>query len=324
MVRPERRAQRQRHRQHRLVPDRRRRRLLHRERSARLDDRLLGIAGRRDQPLRSATGQTRSIRPRRPERAPRRRRAAAARPIRKRPRRRRRPAAAAAAAAAARATSCRRRRRERRSASTGTRRSCCRRTIRARSISAPIGCSSSTTRGDTWMASPDLTRNIGRNDRPIMGVAGKAPMASKHDGAASYSNIVTIGESPVVPGHRLGRHQRRQRAGQPRRRRDLEERRRQRHGRAAGDARLARRAVALRRRHAPTSRSTAIAPTITSPTCSSPATSAQTWTSIAVEPAGRQRQRDQGRSEEPQPALPRHRVRVLHLAERRHASGSGS
>ena len=55
-------------------------------------------------------------------------------------------------------------------------------------------------RGDTWMASQDLTRNIGRNDRPIMGVDGKAPMASKHDGAASYSNIVTISESPVVPG----------------------------------------------------------------------------------------------------------------------------
>ena len=50
------------------------------------------------------------------------------------------------------------------------------------------------------MASPDLTKNIGRNDRPIMGVAGTAPMASKHDGAASYSNIVTIGESPLVPG----------------------------------------------------------------------------------------------------------------------------
>ncbi len=30
----------------------------------------------------------------------------------------------------------------------------------------------STTRGDTWTASPDLTRNIGRNDRPIMGVDG--------------------------------------------------------------------------------------------------------------------------------------------------------
>ena len=55
-------------------------------------------------------------------------------------------------------------------------------------------------RGDTWTASPDLTRNIGRNDRAIMGVPGTAPMASKHDGAASYSNIVTISESPVVPG----------------------------------------------------------------------------------------------------------------------------
>jgi photosystem II stability/assembly factor-like uncharacterized protein len=58
----------------------------------------------------------------------------------------------------------------------------------------------STTRGDTWTASPDLTRNIGRNDRAIMGVAGSAPMASKHDGAASYSNIVTIGESRLVAG----------------------------------------------------------------------------------------------------------------------------
>jgi photosystem II stability/assembly factor-like uncharacterized protein len=58
----------------------------------------------------------------------------------------------------------------------------------------------STNRGDTWSASEDLTRNIGRNDRPIMGVDGKAPMASKHDGAASYSNIVTLSESPVTPG----------------------------------------------------------------------------------------------------------------------------
>ena len=55
-------------------------------------------------------------------------------------------------------------------------------------------------RGDTWVASPDLTKNIGRNDRPILGIEGSAPMASKHDGAASYSNIVTIGESPLVPG----------------------------------------------------------------------------------------------------------------------------
>ena len=55
-------------------------------------------------------------------------------------------------------------------------------------------------RGNSWMMSPDLTKNIGRNDRPIMEVDGKAPMASKHDGAASYSNVVTISESPVVPG----------------------------------------------------------------------------------------------------------------------------
>jgi photosystem II stability/assembly factor-like uncharacterized protein len=58
----------------------------------------------------------------------------------------------------------------------------------------------STTRGDTWSASPDLTSNIGRNDRPIMGVGGNAPMASKHDGAASYSNVTTISESPVTAG----------------------------------------------------------------------------------------------------------------------------
>jgi photosystem II stability/assembly factor-like uncharacterized protein len=58
----------------------------------------------------------------------------------------------------------------------------------------------STNRGDTWTASADLTKNLGRNDRPIMGVDGKAPMASKHDGAASYSNITTLAESPLVPG----------------------------------------------------------------------------------------------------------------------------
>ena len=55
-------------------------------------------------------------------------------------------------------------------------------------------------RGDSWFASQDLSNNVGRNDRPIMNVAGNAPMASKHDGAASYSNIVTISESPATPG----------------------------------------------------------------------------------------------------------------------------
>ncbi len=55
-------------------------------------------------------------------------------------------------------------------------------------------------RGNTYTRTIDLTKNIGRNDRPIMGVAGDKPMASKHDGAASFSNIVTIAESPVLPG----------------------------------------------------------------------------------------------------------------------------
>src|SRR6185436_8959111 len=36
-------------------------------------------------------------------------------------------------------------------------------------------------RGDTWSASPDLTKQIDRNKLPIMGVPGDKPMASKHD-----------------------------------------------------------------------------------------------------------------------------------------------
>jgi photosystem II stability/assembly factor-like uncharacterized protein len=55
-------------------------------------------------------------------------------------------------------------------------------------------------RGDTYLGSPDLTQNISRFERPIMGVPGDAPMASKHDGAGAFSSIVTISESPVQPG----------------------------------------------------------------------------------------------------------------------------
>jgi hypothetical protein len=55
-------------------------------------------------------------------------------------------------------------------------------------------------RGQTFTMTEDLTRNIDRFKLPIMGVAGDAPMASKHDGAGSFSHIVTISESPVVPG----------------------------------------------------------------------------------------------------------------------------
>lgn len=55
-------------------------------------------------------------------------------------------------------------------------------------------------RGETYVGSPDLTKSISRFVRPIMGVPGDAPMASKHDGAGAFSSIVTISESSVIPG----------------------------------------------------------------------------------------------------------------------------
>jgi photosystem II stability/assembly factor-like uncharacterized protein len=55
-------------------------------------------------------------------------------------------------------------------------------------------------RGETYTMTPDLTRNLSRFTRPIMGVAGDAPMASKHDGVATTSVITTVAESPLVPG----------------------------------------------------------------------------------------------------------------------------
>ncbi len=58
----------------------------------------------------------------------------------------------------------------------------------------------SVNRGDTYTMTPDLTRNLSRFTRPIMGVAGDAPMASKHDGVATTSVLTTVAESPVVPG----------------------------------------------------------------------------------------------------------------------------
>ena len=55
-------------------------------------------------------------------------------------------------------------------------------------------------RGDTWTASADLTKRINRNNLSIMGVKGSEPMASKNDGYQGYGYVVTIGESPLVPG----------------------------------------------------------------------------------------------------------------------------
>lgn len=55
-------------------------------------------------------------------------------------------------------------------------------------------------RGDHWTASADLSKHIDRNTLSIMGVKGSDPMASKNDGYTSYGYVVTISESPMVPG----------------------------------------------------------------------------------------------------------------------------
>jgi photosystem II stability/assembly factor-like uncharacterized protein len=55
-------------------------------------------------------------------------------------------------------------------------------------------------RGDSWIASPDLTKQIDRNTVTLMGVAGDRSVLSKNDGVSAYSTIVSISESPVMPG----------------------------------------------------------------------------------------------------------------------------
>src|SRR5262249_17818167 len=54
--------------------------------------------------------------------------------------------------------------------------------------------------GDTWIASPDLTKQIDRNRVSLMGMAGDRTQLSKNDGVVAYSTIVTVSESPVMPG----------------------------------------------------------------------------------------------------------------------------
>jgi len=55
--------------------------------------------------------------------------------------------------------------------------------------------------GDTWVASTeDLTKKIDRNKVPMMGAPGNVTQLSKNDGVVSYSTIISISESPVMPG----------------------------------------------------------------------------------------------------------------------------
>jgi hypothetical protein len=55
-------------------------------------------------------------------------------------------------------------------------------------------------RGETWLASEDLTKRIDRNTVSVMGVPGNRTMLSKNDGVVAYSTIISVSESPVVPG----------------------------------------------------------------------------------------------------------------------------
>jgi len=54
-------------------------------------------------------------------------------------------------------------------------------------------------RGETWIASPDLTRKYDRNTVNVMGQMGNVSMLSKNDGLSAYSTVITVSESPVNP-----------------------------------------------------------------------------------------------------------------------------
>ncbi|HEX5473512.1 MAG TPA: hypothetical protein VFX12_02525 [Vicinamibacterales bacterium] len=55
-------------------------------------------------------------------------------------------------------------------------------------------------RGDTWVASEDLTKQVDRSKVTVMGVPGDRTQLSKNDGLEAYSTIISISESPVMPG----------------------------------------------------------------------------------------------------------------------------
>ena len=56
-------------------------------------------------------------------------------------------------------------------------------------------------RGDTWKAiSPDLTREIDRNELKVMGRVWGVDTVAKNDSTSFYGSIMTISESPLVDG----------------------------------------------------------------------------------------------------------------------------
>ncbi|HXV60990.1 MAG TPA: hypothetical protein VEK15_09880, partial [Vicinamibacteria bacterium] len=54
-------------------------------------------------------------------------------------------------------------------------------------------------RGDSWMASPDLTWNEDRDELPIMGAEPNDRTLSRHDGVSDWGTVTTIAESPLDP-----------------------------------------------------------------------------------------------------------------------------
>ena len=55
-------------------------------------------------------------------------------------------------------------------------------------------------RGTSWVASPDLTKQVDRCNVSVMGVAGTMTELSKNDGLSQYSTIISVSESPMMPG----------------------------------------------------------------------------------------------------------------------------
>jgi hypothetical protein len=55
-------------------------------------------------------------------------------------------------------------------------------------------------RGDTWLASPDLTWNEDRDELPIMGSFPDEATLSRNDGVDDWGTLTTIAESPLDPG----------------------------------------------------------------------------------------------------------------------------
>ena len=66
-------------------------------------------------------------------------------------------------------------------------------------------------RGETWTMTEDLTKNIDRDAEAVMGVGNDMPrceqdqrgedcILSRNDGVSSWSTIVSLAESPLVPG----------------------------------------------------------------------------------------------------------------------------